>query len=145
MVSLAAEALPTPTPSKTSIQRGSETILLVDDDGLLREVTCDLLQIAGYRVISAESPHEALHLAQCHIGPIDILLTDVSMPTMNGRELAAQLGETWPNMKVLYVSGYADDILLEGSHGALEKGLAFLQKPYSLLALSRRIREVLLS
>ncbi len=94
-------------------------------------------------VISAGSPEEALHLAERHNGPIDFLLTDVIMPRMNGRELATRLSELRPGMKVLYVSGYADDVVRGGVHGALEEGLAFLQKPCTRRALTRKIREIL--
>ncbi len=123
--------------------RGSETILVVEDDASLREVTCEFLQCSGYMVISAGSPEQALHLAERHNGPIDFLLTDVIMPRMNGRELATRLSELRPGMKVLYVSGYADDVVRDGIHGALEEGLAFLQKPCTHRALTRKIREIL--
>ena len=123
--------------------RGSETILLVEDDASLREVTCDFLQSSGYIVIPAGSPEEAVHLAEWHKGPIDFLLTDVIMPKMNGRELAARLNKTRPEMRVLYVSGYTDGIVRDGVHAALEEGLAFLQKPYTRHALNRKVREIL--
>jgi two-component system cell cycle sensor histidine kinase/response regulator CckA len=122
---------------------GSETILLVEDDSSLREVTCQFLQSSGYRVIEASSPQEALRVAEEHQGGIDFLLTDVILPRMNGRELAIQLTAKWPRINVLYVSGYTDGIVRDGAHGVLEEGLAFLQKPYSRRALIRKVREVL--
>jgi two-component system cell cycle sensor histidine kinase/response regulator CckA len=125
------------------LPRGSETILVVDDDALLLEVTCDFLKGSGYTVMSARSPEEALRLADSHGGAIDFLLTDVIMPKMNGREMAAQLLKTRPGMKVLYVSGYADGIVRDGVHEPLEVGLAFLQKPFTRHAVMRKIREML--
>jgi len=122
---------------------GSETILLVENDSSLREVTCQFLQSSGYEVIEAASPHEALRVAEEHQGGIDFLLTDVILPRMNGRELAIQLTAKWPRINVLYVSGYTDGIVRDGAHGVLENGLAFLQKPYSRRALIRKVREVL--
>ncbi len=122
---------------------GSETILVVEDDVLLREVTCEFLQSGGYAVLSAGSAEEALHLAESHDGPIDVLLTDVIMPKMNGRELASRLVTARPGTKVLYVSGYADGIVRDGVHAPLKEGLAFLQKPYTRNAVMRKIREIL--
>jgi two-component system, cell cycle sensor histidine kinase and response regulator CckA len=125
--------------------RGSETILVVEDDASLLEVTSEFLQSSGYTVIPAESPGKALHLAESHSGSIDFLLTDVIMPKMNGRELATRLSQTRPEMKVLYVSGYADGIVKDGVYGVLAEGLAFLQKPYTRRALMRKVREILAS
>lgn len=142
LVEAAAES-PLHVEQNEELPRGSETILVVEDDASLREVTCEFLQSSGYMVISAGSPEEALHLAERHNGPIDFLLTDVIMPRMNGRELATRLSELRPGMKVLYVSGYADDVVRGGVHGALEEGLAFLQKPCTRRALTRKIREIL--
>ncbi len=125
------------------IPRGSETILIVEDDSSLREVAYEFLQSSGYVVMSAGSPEDALHMAERHDGPIDFLLTDVIMPKMNGLELATKLRKARPEMKVLYVSGYPDTVMRDGVHGALEKGLAFLEKPYTRRALVRKIRDVL--
>ncbi len=122
---------------------GSETILVVEDDDSLREVTSEFLQGSGYVVIAAESPEQALLLAEGHNGPIDFLLTDVVMPKMNGRELASRLIKVRPGIKVLYVSGYADGVVREGVHGPLGEGLAFLQKPYTRGAITRKVREIL--
>jgi len=126
-----------------TLQVGSETILVVEDDPALRDVNCQFLQSAGYNVIDAASPQEALRLADEHRTGIDFLLTDLIMPEMNGRELANQLTARWPNMRVLYVSGYTDGIIKDGVHGVLEDGLEFLQKPYTRRALTRKIREIL--
>ena len=142
IVETAAETLRYVEPREEP-PRGSETILVVEDDVSLREVTCEFLRSSGYTVIPAESPDVALQLAQAHSGIIDFLLTDVVMPKMNGRELATRLGQVRPDMKVLYVSGYTDGIVRDGVHGALEEGLAFLQKPCTRRALTRKIREIL--
>jgi two-component system, cell cycle sensor histidine kinase and response regulator CckA len=123
--------------------RGSETVLVVEDDASLREITGQFLQSSGYTVVSAGSPEEALDLVGCHKGPIDFLLTDVMLPKMNGRELATRLSKIRPGIKVLYVSGYTDGIMWDGVHGTLEEGLEFLQKPYTRDALILKIREVL--
>ena len=115
--------------SVRSVQRtrklphGSETILVVEDDSSLREVTCEFLRSSGYRVRSAPSADEALRLVESHDGPIDVLLTDVTMPKMNRRELARILVKARPELKVLYVSGYADGIVWEQPQGGLEEGL----------------------
>src|SRR5207245_307673 len=100
-------------------------------------------QSSGYVVISAGSPEEGLHLAEWHNGSIDLLLTDVIMPRMNGRELATRICKARPEMKVLYVSGYTDGIVRDGLHGGLKEGLAFLEKPYSRRALVLKVRELL--
>lgn len=142
MVEAVAGSLAHVEPSE-EVPRGSETVLVVEDDASLREVTCAFLQTSGYIVIPAGSPEEALHLAEWQNRPIDFLLTDVVMPKMNGRELANRLCKTRPGLKVLYVSGYTDGIVRDGVHGALEDGLAFLQKPYSRRALTQKVREIL--
>lgn len=142
MVEAAAEG-PRAVERSEEPAHGSETVLVVEDDASLREVTCEFLRSSGYAVIPAESPEEALHLEESHSGSIDFLLTDLIMPKMNGRELATRLVKARPAMKVLYVSGYADGIVRDGVHGPLEEGLAFLQKPYTRVAVTRKIRELL--
>jgi two-component system cell cycle sensor histidine kinase/response regulator CckA len=142
MVAAAAES-PRYVERSEELARGSETILVVEDDASLRQVTCEFLQSSGYTVIPAESPVEALRLAESHNGPIDFLLTDVIMPRMNGRELATRLIQARPGMKVLYVSGYANGIIRDAVNGPLEEGLAFLQKPYTRSVVTRKIREIL--
>lgn len=130
-------------PAEEDVLGGCETILLVEDDPSLRDVTTEFLRASGYRVLPAATPAAALQLGDAHIGPIHFLLTDVIMPEMNGRELANKLSVKRPHMRVLYVSGYTDGIIREGTGGVLEPGLAFLQKPYSRQALTRKIRELL--
>ena len=119
---------------------GSETILLVDDEESVRGIVRIVLESIGYTVIEAESAEDALQQAQLH-HEIDLLLTDVGMPQMDGRALAASLTAKRPMMKVLYLSGYADPATLE--MGLLGDGMSFLQKPFSPAGLARKVREVL--
>ncbi|MCM3876283.1 MAG: response regulator [Thermoanaerobaculia bacterium] len=95
----------------------------------------------GYTVLSAESGHQALELARDHRGKIDLILTDVVMPEMSGREVERRLAEAGHTARVLFMSGYSDDAILQ--HGVLETGVAFLQKPFTPAALGRKVREVL--
>ncbi|HEY1262952.1 MAG TPA: PAS domain S-box protein [Terriglobales bacterium] len=120
---------------------GSETVLLVEDEESVRQLVRETLEMRGYRVMEAESGEAALALAASHKAPIQLLITDVVMPGINGRELAKVLVASRPQMLVLFLSGYTEDaILLEGS---LEPGTAFLQKPFTLQNLARKVREVL--
>jgi PAS domain S-box-containing protein len=123
------------------IPQGTETILLVEDDDRVRQLARMALEAVGYTILEAPNGGEALELSAAHRGPIHLLVTDVVMPQMNGRQLAAQLTSTRPDMKVLYLSGYTDDAIVR--HGVLEKGLAFLQKPFTPAVLARKVREVL--
>jgi PAS domain S-box-containing protein len=122
-------------------QGGSETILLVEDESDVRELARQFLDSHGYRVLEAHDGREALTVSSRHNGPIDLLVTDVVMPGMSGRELAERLIPARPAMKVLYVSGYTAEAI--GHHGILEPGTQFLQKPFSREALARKLREVL--
>jgi CheY-like chemotaxis protein len=129
--------------ARGGLAAGSETIPVVEDDASLREVTCQFLQGAGYKALAAATPHEGLLTAEQNRGKIDFLVTDLIMPKMNGRELAIQLTSRWPNIKVLYVSGYTDSLVKDGIHGVLEGGLEFLQKPFTRRALTQKIRLIL--
>jgi two-component system, cell cycle sensor histidine kinase and response regulator CckA len=120
---------------------GSETILLAEDDELLRPLAKGLLQKLGYTVLDAENAATALAAAEAHRGPIHLLVADVVMPGASGRELARQLARLRPETKVLYVSGYTDDAIVH--HGMLEPGLNFLQKPFTPATLAKKVREVL--
>jgi PAS domain S-box-containing protein len=120
---------------------GHETILLVEDEENLRQLTRQSLENQGYSVIDAADGAAAIRLSQAHKGPIHLLLTDVIMPGMNGRELANQVSSSRPDMKVLYMSGYTENHI--GHNGTLDQGIALLQKPFTLPALQAKVREVL--
>jgi two-component system, cell cycle sensor histidine kinase and response regulator CckA len=128
---------------ETSVDKsmGSGTILLVEDSEGLRMVTREFLLLAGYTVKEAGNAEEALNISQTHEGPIDLLLTDVVLPGMDGRELAKALACFRPEMRVLFMSGYAPEII--ASNGDLDEGSGFLSKPFSRSTLTRKVREVL--
>ena len=128
-----------PEPGRTL--GGTETVLLAEDDELLRPLARGLLEKLGYTVLDAGTAAAALALAHAHGGPIHLLLTDVVMPGESGRQLARRLGEVRPDMRVLYTSGYSDDAIVH--HGMLEPGLNYLQKPFTPATLARSVREVL--
>jgi CheY-like chemotaxis protein len=121
--------------------RGTETILLVDDEESLRTVVVDLLSQLGYRVLSAAGGPDALQVAREYPGKIDLLLTDVVMDDLNGPELAEQLLKIRPGIKVIFISGYADSSL--APDGVLKPGTVLVQKPFSIKILSAKVREVL--
>jgi two-component system cell cycle sensor histidine kinase/response regulator CckA len=121
--------------------RGTETILVVEDEDTIRELAEEILQTCGYMVLTAHNGQEALTICEDHCGAIDLLLTDVIMPRMNGRDLAERLIRRWPKIKVLYVSGYTDDFVVH--RGELDEGTAFLQKPFSAKTLTEKIRCIL--
>jgi nitrogen-specific signal transduction histidine kinase/ActR/RegA family two-component response regulator len=121
--------------------RGTETVLLVEDQEEVRQVAREILSRLGYEVLEAPNGAEALQLCERHPRPIDLLLTDVVMPQMSGRELAERVAPGRPDMRVLFMSGYTEDAILQ--HGILDEGLAFLQKPLVPDRLARRVREVL--
>lgn len=121
--------------------RGTETILLVEDDDAVRSIARVVLQRAGYTVREASRGHEAIRVAAEHDGPIHLLITDVVMPGMGGRQLVEHLTAARPGLKVLYLSGHMNDAVVR--HGVLEAEVAFLQKPFTIDALTRKVREVL--
>jgi len=136
-VSPTLEVIPTPA----ELPHGTETILLVEDEEAVRNLVRTILQEYGYTVLEAYHGAEALRVAIRHEGPIHLLLTDVVMPLMSGRQLAEKLAPLRPDMKVIYMSGYTDHTVVH--HGILEPGTTFLQKPFTPGALISKLREVL--
>jgi len=132
---------PAPVAEAAVVLDGSETVLVAEDEDAVRQIIERALQARGYRVMVARNGSEALALAGRHAGQIDLLVTDVVMPDMNGRVLSQRLMEVRPAIKTLYLSGYTDDAILH--HGVLQEGVAFLQKPFSLGALARKVRDVI--
>jgi PAS domain S-box-containing protein len=131
---------PAPTDSDER-EMGSETILLVEDDGLFRELTTEVLEMHGYNVVAAAFPEEAMHISDDRNGDIDMVITDMVMPQMTGVDLVAQLRLSHPEVRVLFMSGYTDVALAH--RGVLDPDDAFIRKPFSNKALAAKIREVL--
>ncbi len=123
------------------VQRGTETILLVEDDAQLRALTSSVLSHCGYNVLVASAPEEGLAICKSTSHEIRLLVTDVVMPRMNGRQLAEQAQQIRPRIRVLYISGYTNDAIAH--YGVLDPGLWFLPKPYALSSLIAKVREVL--
>jgi PAS domain S-box-containing protein len=123
------------------LSRGSETVMIVEDDQIVRGVARAALERLGYRVLQASNGAEALRLADQTPGRIDLLMTDVVMPGMNGRELAERLQTLRPDLKVLFASGYTENVVVH--HGVVEAGVHFLAKPYVPSGLARKVRQVL--
>ena len=131
---------PEPGPAPGTTAGGSETVLLTEDDKALRVLAREILQLQGYTVLEARDATEALRISEGHEGPIHLLLTDVVMPGMNGRELAKRLTSARSNVRVLLMSGYSDPI---AAHGTPVPGASFLQKPFTPEGLTRKVREAL--
>jgi two-component system cell cycle sensor histidine kinase/response regulator CckA len=123
------------------LPRGDETVLLAEDEPAVREATRALLSRLGYRALVARDGAEALALAAGHAGPIQLLLTDVVMPGLNGRELAARLQAARPGLAVVYMSGYSQDVVDQA--GVLEEGLTLVQKPFQPATLAAALRRAL--
>jgi two-component system cell cycle sensor histidine kinase/response regulator CckA len=132
---------PIPELARDRAHRGARTVLLVEDDAGVREVAARALRERGYLVLAASGAGEAMELSARAPGPVDILVTDVIMPGVNGKELAQELLLRRPAMRVLFVSGYADDIL--GRQGVLEPGVEFLAKPFTPAALVSKVGTVI--
>lgn len=126
---------------KEAFLNGVGTILLVEDDPMVLEITRGMLEAIGYGVIVAETPHDAVNLYQDHDTPISLVVTDVVMPSMSGKELVDRLNEIRPNTRALFMSGYTEDTVAH--HGVLEEGVHFLQKPFRLGDLARTVREAM--
>jgi CheY-like chemotaxis protein len=123
------------------VPKGTETLLLVEDEDQVRRIVQAILEQQGYSVLTASNGAEALKLADRHGSKIQMLMTDVVMPHMSGRQLAEELTAIRPHLKVLYMSGYTDDAIVR--HGLLDASLNFIQKPFDAASLARKVREVL--
>jgi CheY-like chemotaxis protein len=120
---------------------GKETILIVEDEVAILRVGKRSLENLGYTVLAASTPSEAIRIAEEYQGTIHLLMTDVVMPELNGRDLARRLAVMHPNMKQLYMSGYTADVI--GIHGVLEEGVHFMQKPFAIPVLAEKVRQAL--
>ena len=136
----AAEKSSVETVTEIPASRG-ETVLLVEDEPAIIQMCQQMLERLGYQVLTTGTPSEALRLAENHAGEIDLLLTDVVMPEMNGRDLANQLNFLYPDIKTLFISGYTADVIAH--RGVLDEGVNFLQKPFSIKDLSIKVRATL--
>lgn len=124
------------------LPRGTETLLVVEDDPSVRHLACEILVGQGYEVLSASNGQDGLHVAREHIGsPIRLVVTDVIMPLMSGKVMAEWLKTTYPDLKILFTSGYTDDAIAH--HGMLDQGVEFLAKPYTPTMLASKVRELL--
>ena len=127
--------------TEATLPGGTETILLVEDEEAVRRATREILEMRGYRVLEAADGEHALEVFAQHGAPIHLLLTDVVMPRMSGRELAERITAASPATRVLYMSGYTNDAIVH--HGVLGAKTAFIEKPFSVAALAQKVREVL--
>lgn len=129
------------TTTPRAERHGAETVLLVEDEEIVRSLASEVLEMLGYRVLTAPDPNEALKVSREYPGPIDLLLTDVILPKMDGKTLYTLLSPERPEMNVLFVSGYTEGFIVQ--HGVLLPGVHFLQKPFTVTSLSAKVREVL--
>ena len=125
----------------TELPRGSETILIVEDFEEVRQLAAEVLERQGYKVLEAANGKETLDVCEKHEGQIHLMVTDVVMPGMSGRELADRIKSFHPEMKVLYTSGYADDTIVH--YGVRRDGVNYIQKPFTMEGLARKVREVI--
>jgi two-component system, cell cycle sensor histidine kinase and response regulator CckA len=129
------------SPKASVVTSQGETILLVEDEPMVREPVHRILKRYGYNALAASNADEALGIAREHDGEIALLLTDVIMPGRSGKELAAEIGKLYPRTKVLFMSGYSQDLIVH--QGVLEEGVNLIEKPFSVEDLLTRVREVL--
>ena len=134
-------AAPPEHAEEESPKGGKETILLVEDEPAMLSISSSMLTHLGYHVLAAASPEEALQLADKHTGPIHLLVTDVIMPGMNGRDLSKVIDSRHPGLRHIFTSGYTSDVM--AARGMLEKGIHFIQKPFTIKRLAAKVREVL--
>jgi DNA-binding NtrC family response regulator len=123
------------------LPRGDETILVVEDNEEVRKVTARILKIQGYRILEAANRGDSISISEQHDGPIHLMLTDVVMPKMHGPELLKHLSTSYPDMKVIYMSGHIENVI--SHHCILEKRGEYIQKPFTVSELARKVREVL--
>jgi CheY-like chemotaxis protein len=138
---ITSEAKPLAVEAELPPAAATETILLVEDEDQVRRLTRTMLASKGYQVLQAANPAEAFQILGEHQGAIDLVLTDIVMPGMNGVELATRVRDVYPEVRVLFMSGYTDNKVL--NQGILAEGAAFLQKPFTSGVLNRKVREVL--
>ncbi len=142
---LPTDTEPSPPATAESRQKspsgGAETLLVVEDEAAILEMVQDMLENMGYQVLPANTPSQAIDIGKTHPDNIDLLMTDVIMPEMNGKDLARNLVAVYPGLKTLFMSGYTADVIAH--HGILEKNVAFIQKPFSMNELADRVRDVL--
>ena len=136
-----SEIIPEKEHENPLIKHGNETILLVDDEAVILKVTATMLKDNGYKVLTASTPEEAILIAKKELANIDVIITDVIMPEMNGRDLANKISAFIPGIKTIFMSGYTADVIAQ--HGVLDDGIHFIQKPFLSKPLSQKIREVL--
>jgi len=127
--------------TESEASRGAETILVVEDEPMILEMAEMMLEYLGYNVLSTGLPSEAIRIAENHKGKIHLLLTDVVMPGMNGRDLAESLMAKDPDLKCMFMSGYTADVIAH--HGVLDEGVNFIQKPFTMKDLADKVRATL--
>lgn len=123
------------------VPTGSETIMVVEDEPVILKMGKETIERLGYTVLTADNPNSALEIAMEYDKNIDLLITDVVMPDMNGRDLSSQLTKSYPGLKTLYMSGYTADVI--SRKGVLDEGVHFIQKPFSLQDMAVKVREFL--
>ena len=133
------EEIESSTPDH-ELPRGSETILVVEDEEIVRKLTRQVLEMCGYTVLEATNGKDALAICENHPQRIDLLMTDVVMPEMGGRELAEKVSLSYPQMLVLFTSGYTDDAIVR--HGVISSASSFIQKPFTTEALAQKVKDL---